>query len=314
MFPFLRRPLLRPLTCAALALALALACGATACREPRSDTPSDARATHVPRDDWGNPVLAGTTRVPARIVSLNPASTEILFALGAGSRLVGRTHWDVWPPQAVAVPDLGPGLRPNVEAVLAAHPDLVVLYASEDNRAAAARLSAAGIHVIALRFDRISGFDSATTLLGRAVGLSDAARVITDSVRRTLAHVRASTDSLSRRTVFWHVWDAPLITIGAGSFLDDLVRIAGGRNVYGDLQPASPVVSLEDVARRDPDVILAGPEGAARIRSDPAWRAVRAVQRDDVLVVDTTLVGRPSVRLGEAAVSLARLLHPGWSP
>ncbi len=288
------------------------------CASPSEDASGSPRGAHtaagVVRDDWGIPVRSGTPRDPARIVSLDPASTEILFALGAGARLVGRTHWDAWPRAARAVPDVGPGMRPTVESVLAARPDLVVLYASDQNRAAAHRLTAAGVRVLALRFERISGFDTATRLLGRAVGLPAAARAIVDSVHRTLDHVRAGTAALPRRTAFWHVWSSPLITIGSRSYLNDLVEIAGGQNVYADMAAPSPVVSLEDVAQRDPDVILAGPDGAARIRNDVAWRAVRAVRRDDVLVVDTTLVGRPSVRLGEAAVSLARLLHPDWQP
>jgi ABC-type Fe3+-hydroxamate transport system substrate-binding protein len=111
--------------------------------------------------------------------------------------------------------------------------------------------------------------------------------------------------------VFWHIWDAPVITIGAGSFMNELVDIAGGKNVYADIGGPSAQVSLEDIAHRDPDFILAGPVGKAQIESDPRWRIVRAVREKNVLTVDTAVVARPSVRLGEAAVSLANLLHRG---
>jgi len=111
--------------------------------------------------------------------------------------------------------------------------------------------------------------------------------------------------------VFWQIWDAPLITIGAGSFMSELVDIAGGRNVYADIGGPSATISLEDVARRNPDFILAGPVGAQHIEEDRRWRIVRAVRDGKVLVVDTVLVARPAVKLGEAAVSLANLLHPG---
>jgi len=262
-------------------------------------------------DDFGFAVRDGTPARPARIVSLSPATTELLFALGAGRRLVGRTHWDTFPDSARAVPDLGNGIRPNVEAVLAARPDLVVLYASADDRAAADEIRAAGIPVIALKIDRIADFTRATELLGVATGERVRAHDVADSVGRTLARVRAATRALPAPTVFWHVWDAPIYTIGAGSYLDELVTIAGGRNIYGDLPGVSPQVALEDIVRRDPQFILAGPEGAASIRANPEWRGVRAVRDGRVLVVDTMLVGRPSVRLGESAVSLAKLLHPG---
>jgi ABC-type Fe3+-hydroxamate transport system substrate-binding protein len=88
------------------------------------------------------------------------------------------------------------------------------------------------------------------------------------------------------------------------------VEIAGGRNVYADVSAPSPTVGLEDVAKRNPDFILAGPEGAKRILSEPKWKIVRAARADDVVIVDTALTGSPSVRLGEAARSLAHLLHP----
>lgn len=262
-------------------------------------------------DDYGALVRAGTPARPARIVSLTPATTEILFAIGAGPRVVGRTHWDQWPDSARLVRDLGDGLRPNVEAVLAVRPDLVILYASGDNRAAAAHLRAAGVPVLALRTDRIADFARAARLLGRAVGDSARAAQCVDTVMHTLARVRAATAAQARPRVFWHVWDAPVITIGGGSFQNELLDIAGATNVYGADPRPSFQVSLEDVIRRDPRYVLAGPVGAARIRVSAEWRAVAAVRAGRVLVVDTALVGRPSVRLGEAAVALARLLHPG---
>ena len=128
-----------------------------------------------------------------RIVSLLPSTTEILFAIGAGNRLVGRTTYDLWPAAARAVPDLGPGLRPNVEAVLAVHPDLVILYASDDNRDAARRLRAAGVPTAAFRVDRIAEFERVTRALGTLTGDSSAARATVDSVRATIARVRAAT-------------------------------------------------------------------------------------------------------------------------
>lgn len=261
------------------------------------------------RDDFGDPIRIG--QVPARIVSLNPATTELLFALGAGGRLVGRSDYDLWPDSARSIPALGQGLQPNVEAVLGTHPDLVILYGSQDNRPAALRLRAAGVNTLALKNDHISDFRRATQLLGAILGDSARAKAVADSVYRTLDRVRLATAQLPRPVVFWHIWDAPLITIGAGSFMNELVDIAGARNVYADIPSPSKAISLEDVARRDPEFILAGPIGAQRISADRRWQIVRAARANKVLVVDTVLVARPSVRLGEAAVSLANLLHPG---
>jgi ABC-type Fe3+-hydroxamate transport system substrate-binding protein len=267
-------------------------------------------AAVVERDDFGGAIPHFDTP-PQRIVSLNPATTDVLFAVHAGSRVVGRSKWDLYPDAARLVPSLGDALRPSVEAVLGARPDLVILYASEDNRPAYDRLRGAGISVVALRIDRIEHFDRGARLLGRLTGNPEAGVQVADSVQRTIARVRDATRGLPRPRVFWRIWDAPLITIGRGSFLSQLVDIAGARNVYEDIASPSQQVAFEDVVRRDPEFILVGPEGGDVVGRDPAWRAIRAVREGRVRIVDTTLVGRPSVRLGEAAVHLARLLHPG---
>jgi len=281
---------------------LACSLAVTACEKPPSQVATVG-------DDFGDPVRSG--EVPQRIVSLNPATTEILFTLGAGSRLIGRTKFDLWPDSARLIPALGDGLRPNVEAVLGRHPDLVILYASQDNRPAASRFRAAGVNTLALKIDHISDFRRTVELLGAILRDSIRAKSVVDSVYRTLDSVRAATAHLARPAVFWHIWDAPLITVGAGSFMNELVDIAGAKNVYADIKGPSKAISLEDVAHRDPEFILAGPIGAQKIESDPRWRIVRAVREKKILIVDTLLVARPSVRLGEAAVSLANLLHPG---
>lgn len=259
-------------------------------------------------DDFGDTVVLGNS--PTRVVSLNPATTEIIFAIGAGDRLVGRTHWDLYPAAASKVPDLGSGIRPNVEAVLGARPDLVLLYASVDNRPAAARLHAAGIETLSLKIDHIADFHRAVRLIGRLLGDSAQAAIVADSVQRTLDQVRSATAGLPTPTVFWHIWDAPLITIGRGSYMNELIEIAGGRNVYANMPDVSPTVGIEDVLRRNPQYIISGPEGSAKIQSDPRWLIAPAVKAGRILVADTALVGRPAVRLGEAAVQLATLLHP----
>ncbi|MBA3656560.1 MAG: ABC transporter substrate-binding protein [Gemmatimonadaceae bacterium] len=248
--------------------------------------------------------------IPQRIVSLNPTTTELVFALGAGDKLVGRTTWDLFPAQAKNVPDLGPGIRPNIEAVLATRPDLVLLYGSSDNRAAAQRIRGAGINTLSLKIDSIVEFQRAVTLLGAVLGDTAVAATVRDSVTKSLDAVRAATAGLKKPVVFWHIWDAPPITIGRGSYMNELTEIAGGTNVYADISAPSPTVSIEDVVKRNPEFMLAGPEGLVMLRKNPRWQQVPAVRGGKILVLDTMLVARPGVRLGEAAWSLARLIHP----
>ena len=282
-------------------VALLIIAAATSCSR-------DATQASPEADDFGDPIIVRSA--PRRIVSLNPATTDLIFALGAGDRLVGRTHWDVYPEAATRVPDLGSGIRPNVEAVLGARPDLVILYASKDNRAAASELRTAGVNTLSLKIDHIADFYHASRTIGRLLGDSARGALVADSVERTLKRVRSATQALQKPTVFWHIWDAPLITIGHGSYMNELIEIAGGRNIYGDVDQTSPAVSIEDVLKRDPRYIITGPEGSQKITKDPRWSQAPAVRERRILVVDTAIVGRPSVRLGEAAESIARLLHP----
>lgn len=260
------------------------------------------------RDDYG--VALDTTSAARRIVSLNPTTTEMLFALGAGERVVGRSKWDLWPTAALSVPELGDAIRPSVERVLAAQPDLVVLYASGDNRDAAAALERAGVRVAAIRVDRIADFGRAVSFLGSLTGRRDAAKLLVDSVTSSLDAVRRETTrKATRPTVFIHVWDNPLMAIGGGSFMSELVEIAGGHNIYADRREPSLVISFEDLLARNPDVVLAGPVTAQQLRENPRWQSLAAVRNHHVLVYDTMLVARPSVRLGEAARSIALLLQ-----
>jgi len=277
---------------------LAIGALAAACRSTASN-----QGPPLVVDDFGDTVRLAAPAT--RIVSLNPVTTELLIAIGARGRLVGRTHWDLG---AAEVTDVGDGMQPNVEAILARRPDLVVLYESPANRGAAERLRAAGITTIAFRTDRVADLARVAPVLGEAVGDRPAGITVAAAVRATIDSVAALPRRERPVRAFWHIWEAPLLTIGRGSYLTELLEAAGGRSLFDDLAAPSPQVTLEEIVRRDPDVILAGPAGAEAIRRHPGWTAVRAVREGRVLVVDTALVGRPGVRMGEAAAHLRRLL------
>ena len=301
-------------------VAIVAAVLAASCRADARDraAAADSRATFAasvapaaPADTDGFgmslPVDASSA---ARVVSLNPAATELLFAIGADSRLVGRSSWDEFPAEAERIPALGDGIRPNVEAVLAVRPTLVVLYATPDNRAAADAFRRAGVRVMALRVDHIDDFMRLTSQLGTATGAEARARAVRDSVSRTLERVRALASTQPRRTVVWPAWLSPVMVIGGGSYLDELLEIAGARNVFHDDPSPSPAVSVEEIARRDPGFVVASAATIARLRADAGWQSVAAVRAGRFLVDDPALSGRPSVTLCMAATVLARALHP----
>lgn len=248
-----------------------------------------------------------------RIVSLIPAATEILFAIGAGERVVGRTRWGIHPAAARAVPDIGDGIRPALELVVARQPDLVILYAGADNAGVSQRLTALGIPTLSLKHDTLADLYSNILTLGEATGCSTSARRLQDHIRETLATVTSSVGSRRRPTVYYDVWADPPITIGRGSYLDALIETAGGLNIFHDLADPSPQVSLEAIVAREPDVIL-HPVSRHEKRSAPAerpgWTSVRAVSSGRVHRIDGDLAHRLGPRVAEAAYEIARALHP----
>ncbi|HET7791454.1 MAG TPA: helical backbone metal receptor [Gemmatimonadales bacterium] len=259
----------------------------------------------VATDDAGRRVaLAAPAR---RVVSLSPAVTELLFALGAGDRVVGRTHWCDYPPQVSAIPDVGDGLNPNVEAVSARKPDLVVLYRSPMDATAAEQFDRMGVASALVSQDRIEDLARAARLLGALTGRAAAG----DSIADALGALLSAPPPFPTSRVAFVVWDNPPMVIGAGSYLDQLATLAGARNVFHDLAAPSATVSLEVIAQRDPDAIVvlsdsgALPSWAHR----PEWRTVRAVREGRIISLAGSLFARPSPRAALAAAELRRRLE-----
>jgi len=260
-------------------------------------------------DDQGDTVaIAAPAR---RIVSLIPSTTEILFALGAGDRVVGRTLWCDYPAEALAVPSLGDGLQPNTELIVAAGPDLVVLYRSPQNTLAADRLRSLGIPAVLLRLDRLSDVARATALLGHATGLEARADSLTQRVHQEVES--AARGRAAPPAIVVLVWDQPPMVIGRGSFLHELIHLAGARNVFGNLSQASAPVSLEAIAARQPDFLLTTSDMPS-YASRPEWQAVGAVRRRRFLHLSGSEFARPTLRMGQAVARLARALDSALAP
>jgi ABC-type Fe3+-hydroxamate transport system substrate-binding protein len=282
-------------------LALTALLGALACRPAAS---AGVGAAVV--DDAGDTVRVGT--VPRRIVSLIPATTELLFAIGAGPAVVGRTEWCDFPAAAAKVPNLGDGINPNVEAVLASRPDLVILYNSAQNAAIAGRLRHLGIPTLRLNTDALTDVDRVGRLLGRVTGHQAGADSVASAFDTALARA-TMTPAGKRPTVLLLVWEQPPMTIGRGSFLSELVERAGGANLFEDVSATAGTISIEAVAARDPDFILTTSAGPAAFARRPEWQAVRAVRERRFLPVTSSEFNRPSPRAPAGIRELARKLR-----
>lgn len=248
-------------------------------------------------------------QAPARrVVSLIPAATELLFAIGAGPSVVGRTQYCDYPPAAQAVANLGDGIKPSIEAVLAQRPDLVVLYNSGQNAAVAGRLRELGIPHLRINTDALSDVPRVSRLLGLLTGHSRGADSVIAVFDTALAHA-TNTPTARRPKVLLLVWEQPPMTIGRGSFLSELIERAGGENLFADVTTSSGVVSIEAVAARNPDLILATTEGPAAFASRPEWQVVPAVRRRRFLRVSGSEFNRPSPRAPSAIRELAEQMR-----
>jgi ABC-type Fe3+-hydroxamate transport system substrate-binding protein len=287
-----------------LAVVLA-ACGA------REAPPADGLV-----DDLGHPVaLAGPAQ---RIVSLSPSTTELLFAIGAGGSVVGRTRWCDFPPEAATVPSVGDGLYPNLELVLSRKPDLVVFYASAANQGVITRLEGLGLAAASVRLDRLDDLPRAARLLGRLTGATARADSLATRFAAGLDSARAAQKAPAPlgshergQRVAVVAWDNPPIVIGRGSFLTELIELAGARNVFDDLAQPSAQTGIEAIAAREPDVLLTLGEGVPAFARRPEWQNVGAVRRRSLVAVQGSEFERPTFRSLEAVRTLRAALSRG---
>jgi iron complex transport system substrate-binding protein len=281
---------------------------ALACRDV-----APARITSRPIrvvDDLGRTV---TLPAPARrIVSLVPATTELLFAIGAGDLVVGRTNWCDYPADAQRVPSVGDGIGPNLEAVAARSPDLVLLYASADRGTVAAQFDRLGIPAMSLSTDQLRDVPRLARLLGRITGRERSADSLAQAFERDL--VEAPVDPRPARTAFLLVWDQPPMTVGRGSFLTELMARAGLRNVFADVAASSAVINIEGVVARNPDLILTLGATSPDIGGRPEWQVVPAVRARRFVHADGSEFSRPGPRSPAAIRELRQAVAAAGSP
>ena len=255
---------------------------------------------------------------PQRIVSLIPSETEVLYALGAGDRIVAVTTADDYPPEVKQKPTIGNVLNSDVEQILAQKPDLVVAIGSL-NQTPITALEALHVPVLVVDPKNLTDTYASIRLLGQAVGAEAKAAQIVAEMQARLAAVQATVAQAAHRPRVLMVYGTdPIYTTGPDSFINDLITQAGGQNIV-DKPIATNIISPEEVVLRRPEVILCSKELTAKVRSMPGWaQSVPAVRNSRLYTdepEDGTLV-RPSPRLARGVEALARYLHPElkWKP
>ena len=263
----------------------------------------------------------GATPLPNqadRIVSMSPNLTEILFALGLGDKIVGVTLYSDYPPSAAEKPRVGTFWQPNIEAVIAAKPDLVITLGFNQQRNLAERLRRLGYNSLTLNIEKISELFEAIKRIGAATGKQREANTLVCDIRKKLDNLSALVSTYDRLRVLWIVQREPLRVAGRDTFVNEMIELAGGENAIGPTVHKYPPIGAELVYARGADVIiepamrqedLVGQQDRA-LKHWSKFKNVPAVKSKRVYVIDGDAVSRLGPRLYEGAETIARCLRP----
>lgn len=251
---------------------------------------------------------------PVRIVSLIPSTTEILLTLGAADRLAARTDYD-HDPALAHLPSVGQGLTPSLEWLTAHRADLVIAWPDGQSRSVVERLERLGTPVYGARIETLDDLTSTIQRLGTLLGERARADTLISRIEAELDEVRRVVDGHEPPDILYAAGYDPPGTAGPGTFIHELIEVAGARNVFEDARTPWPMVSLEEIVRRQPDAVIVpvgDGNGASleRMRRASGWRELRAVQEGRVHEVDANLFNRPGPRVGTIARQIAELVHP----
>ncbi|CAN5706293.1 ABC transporter substrate-binding protein [soil metagenome] len=255
-----------------------------------------------------------TPKRTRRVVSLSPSTTETVCALGARAQLVGRSRFCDYPLDVVGLPDVGGYVDPNLEAIIALKPDLVVGARGPAGAAIATDLEARGIATFIPRTETLAEVDAMIRGIGKELEREAEAEAAVSAIASSNASVERALSTTPSRSVLLLFGVVPVVAAGPNSFGAEVLAKAHGTNVVKE-GGTYPVLDLEVVVRLDPDVIIdaavAEEHGSQRIAKDaPGWRNARAVRENRVLAMPDERVLRPGPRIGEGIELMARALYP----
>jgi len=257
-------------------------------------------------------------KVPQRLISLAPSNTEILFALGLGEVLVGLTEYCDFPPQASEKEVVGGFANPDIEKIVSLSPDLILATSMHQNKVIP-QLERHGIPVLALAPKTLDEIIQAINLIGTVSGHAIEAEELVGKMKSKIERVKSLTEGLStqnRPSVFYIVWHDPLYTAGGDQLHNEIIKLAGGENIFSDVSNF-PTVDLEVVLGRNPQVIVtAGGHGSAG-NSPYQWaitesrlKGTEALKEGRIYEIDANTIGRPGPRIIEALEDMLSFIHP----
>ncbi|WP_408414429.1 MULTISPECIES: cobalamin-binding protein [Paraburkholderia] len=250
-----------------------------------------------------------TLPAPAqRVISLAPHVTELLYAAGGGAKIVGAVSYSDFPPQAQQLPRVGDNKSLDLERIVALKPDLIVVWRHGNAQRQLDRLRELHIPLFFSEPHHLDDVAVSLTKLGELLGTSSTADAAAAAYRRDIARLRAQYADRPVVSVFYQVWDQPLMTLNGEHMVSDVIELCGGRNVFAKLQPLVPTVSTEAVLAANPQAIVTAAPGATKpdtaLPQLGAWRAwprLSAVANNNLFSIDGDLINRPAPRIALGA-------------
>lgn len=262
-----------------------------------------AQSITVTDDDQRNVTL---TQPAQRIISLAPSLTELLFAAGAGAQLVGVSEYSDYPPEAATLPIVGRFDLLNTEAILALDPDLIIAWRSGNPRAAVQRLIDLGFTVYVAEPTTLASIAGHIDSFAQLAGSTATGGTTAENFRARLRELEEQYQNRHPVSVFYQVWNEPLISVGGDELINDIISLCGGRNIFNDLGLA-PKVSEEAVLQRNPEVIIASGMDIARpewLDDWLRWPQLQAVANNNLYFIQPDLVQRHSPRVLSGATQM----------
>ncbi|MGJ8689046.1 MAG: cobalamin-binding protein [Gammaproteobacteria bacterium] len=255
-------------------------------------------------DDAGRQVtLTGPAQ---RIISLAPSLTELLFVAGAGNRIVGVSEYSDYPPQAQGIPVVGRYNLLDMEAIVAFGPDLIVAWQSGNPQAAVQRLIDLGFNVYIAEPRTLTSIAHQIENFGQLAGTQSTSDAASRYFNEQLDTLQSRYEDASEVSVFYQVWNEPLISVGGDELINDIITLCGGHNIFSD-QGLAPKISIESVLARDPETIIASGMDIARPEWLDDWRRwpqMQAVSNDHLYFIPPDLVQRHSLRVLSGALQM----------
>lgn len=253
---------------------------------------------------------------PMRIISMAPSLTETLFALDLGSRVVGVTNFCNYPPEAREKEKIGGFSNPNLEKIVSLKPDLILATLDGNRKEVIDKLKELGLSVNVTNPRNIEEILSAITQIGQATYRQKRAEELVSSMRKRIETVVKSVKGLRRPPVLFIYGEDPLITAGPGTFANDLIRLAGGRNISEDSRIPYPKYNFEEILIKKPELIfISSMEVTEKAPSKvierwKKWPSIPAITKEQVYLINGDLIDRPDPRIIEGLEILARRIHP----